>query len=38
MTGIDNFSKFNFDTLMPWAYEIPKCIKIRKELNSQKNN
>lgn len=27
MTGIDDFSKFNFEPLMPWADEIHKCIK-----------
>lgn len=27
MTGIDDFSKFNFEPLMPWADEIPGCIK-----------
>lgn len=27
MTGIDDFSKFNFEPLMPWADEIPKYIK-----------
>ena len=27
MTGIDDFSKFNFEPLMPWTDEIPECIK-----------
>lgn len=27
MTGIDDFSKFNLESLMPWADEITECIK-----------
>ena len=27
MTGIDDFSKLNFEHLMPWENEIPECIK-----------
>ena len=27
MTGIDDFCKLNFEPLMPWANEIPRCIK-----------
>lgn len=27
MTGIDDFSKFKFDPLMPWSSEIPDYIK-----------
>ena len=27
ITGIDDFSKFKFDPLMPWSSEIPDYIK-----------
>lgn len=27
MTGIDDFCKLNFEPLMPWSNEIPRCIK-----------
>lgn len=30
MTGIDDFSKFNFEALMPWEDEILECIKKKK--------
>ena len=30
MIGLDGFSKFNFEPLMPWEHETPECIKKKK--------
>ena len=32
MTGIDDFSKFNFEPLMPWSNEIPEYIKKKQDI------